>query len=71
MVTGSLRPLECIVCGRSAPILSASGLCPRCFHTFEQIATRIEGDGWRSKELDLAYLPAGEVGESYYVSETH
>lgn len=58
MVAEALRPMECIVCGRSAPVLSASGLCPRCFHTFEELATRIEGRGWRTRELEAAYAPA-------------
>ena len=58
MVAEGQRPLECIVCGRSAPVLSASGLCPRCFHTFEELATRIEGRGWRIRELESAYVPA-------------
>lgn len=59
MVAEGIRPLECIVCGRSAPVLSASGLCPRCFHTFEELAVRIEGRSWRQRELELAYEPAG------------
>jgi len=59
MVAEVLRPMECIVCGRMAPILSATGLCPRCFHTFEELATRIEGESWRARELEAAYVPAG------------
>lgn len=70
MVAESLRPLECVVCGRVAPVLSASGLCPRCFHTFEQIATRIEGQDWREKELDLAYVPVS-ITPSVFISDTH
>jgi hypothetical protein len=70
MVAEALRPLECIVCGRSAPVLSASGLCPRCFNAFEELATRIEGGSWRLRELEDAYVPS-EYESFIPASEPH
>jgi len=66
MVAESMSPLECVICTRIAPILSASGLCPRCFHTFEQVAERIESERWRSRELEHAYVPASQGPASSY-----
>jgi hypothetical protein len=70
MVAEALRPLECVVCGRVAPVLSASGLCPRCFHAFEELATRIEGEAWRIRELEHAYAPSATDG-SWATASVH